>query len=94
MDTPESLTPETLAIFKASPQFRLSEYVVPRGGWRSFNEFFARHFKLGYRPITAVETSFVLISPADFKFHRQLKISSSSTDRQRRYMKYQRADGQ
>lgn len=38
MDTPVSLTPETLVTFEASPQFRLSEYILPtRGRWRSFN---------------------------------------------------------
>ena len=79
MDMPESLTPETLATFEASPEFRLSEYVLPRGGWRSFNEFFARHTKPGYRPIAAVEASSVIVSPADFKFHGQLEISPSST---------------
>lgn len=42
-------------------------------------EFFARHFKPGYRPIKAVENSSVIVSPTDFKFHGQLKISSSST---------------
>lgn len=79
MDTPASLTPETLATFEASPKIHLSEYLPPRGGWRSFNEFFARHFKPGYRPIAAVEDSSVIVSPADFAFGEQMKISPSST---------------
>ena len=79
MDTAASLTPETLATFKASPAFRFSEYLPPRGGWRNFNEFFARHYKPGYRPITAVEDSFVITSPADFTFSGQLGISPLST---------------
>ena len=79
MDTPASLTPETLATFEANPKFRLSEYLPPRGGWRTFNEFFARQFKPGYRPVAAVEDSTVIISPVDFAFGEQLEISSSST---------------
>ncbi len=79
MDTPESLTPETLATFEASPKFRLSEYLPPRGGWRSFNEFFARHFKPGYRPVAAVGDSSVIVSPVDFTFGEELEISLSST---------------
>ena len=79
MDTPASLTPETLATFEACPNFRVSEYIRPRGGWRSFNEFFARQFKPGYRPIAAVDDSSTIISPVDFTFYEQLEISPSST---------------
>ena len=79
MDTPASLTPETLATFEASAKYCLSEYLIPRGGWRSFNEFFARHYKPGYRPIAAIEDPSVIISPADFTFSGQLGISPSST---------------
>ncbi len=79
MDTPGSLTPESLDTFEANPSFHLSEYLRPRGGWRSFNEFFARQFKPGHRPIAAVEDSSVIVSPVDFTFGQQLKISSSST---------------
>ena len=78
MNTPASLTPGTLATFEASLGFRLSEYILPRGGWRSFNEIFARHFKPKYRPLAAVEKSPIIISPTDFKFHKQLEISPSS----------------
>ena len=79
MDTPASLTPETLATFEANPKFRLSEYLQPRSGWRTFNEFFARQFKPGYRPVAALEDSTVIVSPVDFAFGEQLKISPSST---------------
>ena len=79
MDTPVSLTPETLASFEATPKFCPSEYLSPRGGCRTFNEFFARHFKPGYRPIVAIEDSSVIVSPVDFTFGAQLNISPSST---------------
>lgn len=79
MDTAASLTPETLATFQVNPKFRLLEYLPPRGGWRSFNEFFARQFKPGYRPVTAVEDPSIIVSPVDFTFGEQLEISPSST---------------
>lgn len=79
MDTSASLTPETLATFEVNPKFCLSEYLPPRGGWRTFNEFFARHFKPGYRPITAIEDPSVIVSPVDFAFGEQLEISPLST---------------
>ena len=79
MDTPSSLTPETLVTFKASSKHCFSEYSPPRGGWRTFNEFFARQLKPGYRPITFIEDSSVITSPADFTFCGHLDISSQST---------------
>ncbi|KAJ5122341.1 phosphatidylserine decarboxylase-related protein [Penicillium atrosanguineum] len=53
LDTPESLTPETLATFHASGKYGLDDYFVPDGGWKSFNDFFARHLKPNKRPIAA-----------------------------------------
>ena len=79
MDTPASLTPKTLATFEASPEFCLSEYVTPCRGWRTFNEFFARHFQRGYRPIAAVEDSSIIVISAGITLHRQLEISPLST---------------
>lgn len=79
MDTSASLTPDTLATFEANPKFCLSEYLPPRGGWRSFNGFFARNFKPGYRPVAAVEDPSVIVSPVDFAFGEQLEISPLST---------------
>ena len=79
MDTPASLTPETLATFKASSKYSFSEYSPPRIGWRTFNEFFARHYKPGYRPIASIEDSSVITSPADFTFCEHLEISPQST---------------
>ena len=74
MDTPASLTPETLVTFKASSKHSFSEYSPPRGGWRTFNEFFARQFKPGYRPIASIEDSSVITSPANWTFCGHLGI--------------------
>ncbi len=74
LDTPESITPESLASFRASPGYNMGDYIEPRGGWRTFNELFARSFKPGYRPIAAVSDSSVIVSPADSTFDGQWEI--------------------
>lgn len=78
LDTPESLTPETLETFRDSPNYNLKEYIVPRGGWRTFNDFFARSFKPGYRPIAAITDPTVIVSPADSTYGGQWEVRSDS----------------
>ncbi|MCP1381655.1 phosphatidylserine decarboxylase [Runella salmonicolor] len=78
MDTPESLTPEYEATFYASPAYNMSEYIRPNGGWKTFNQFFARNFKPGYRPVAAVENSAVVVFPADCTFAGQWEIRADS----------------
>jgi len=78
LDTPESLTKETLATFKKSPNYNMHEYMEPHGGWHSFNQFFARNFKPGYRPIAAITDQTVIVSPADSTFAGQWEIRSDS----------------
>lgn len=68
LDTPESLTPETLATFRASGKYELDDYLVPDGGWKSFNDFFARRVKPNKRPIAAPADPTVIASPADCMF--------------------------
>src|SRR6185437_16512506 len=53
-DTHELLTAESEKSFYDSPYYNMKEYSRPHGGWKSFNQIFARHFKPGYRPIAAV----------------------------------------
>lgn len=78
LDTPESITAESLASFRASPSYNMSDYMEPRGGWRTFNELFARSFKPGYRPVADVADSAVVVSPADSSFDGQWEIRSDS----------------
>jgi phosphatidylserine decarboxylase len=78
MDTPESLTPESLASIYASPAYNMSDYLVPQGGWKSFNQFFARNFKPGRRPVAAVADPHVIVSPADSTFAGQWEIRPES----------------
>ena len=78
LDTPESLTPESEKSFYDSPNFNMHEYIRPHGGWKSFNQIFARNFKPGYRPVAAVADQTVVVSPADSTFDGQWEIRKDS----------------
>jgi phosphatidylserine decarboxylase len=78
LDTPASVTDESLASFRASPNYNMGDYLEPRGGWKTFNELFARNFKPGYRPIAAISDPTVIVSPADSMFDGQWEIRSDS----------------
>ena len=78
LDTPESLTIESEQTFYDSPYYNMKEYVRPHGGWRSFNQIFARHFKPGFRPIAAISDQSVIVSPADSTFGGQWEIRKDS----------------
>ena len=78
-DTPESLTKESEQTFYDTPSYNMHEYSKPHGGWRTFNQFFARHFKPGYRPIAAVSDQSVIVMPADSTFAGQWEIRKDSS---------------
>ena len=78
LDTPDSITEQSLASFKKSPNYNMDDYIEPRGGWRTFNELFARNFKPGYRPIAAIADQSVIVSPADSTFGGQWEIRADS----------------
>jgi phosphatidylserine decarboxylase len=78
MDQPESLTAASLASFRAAPAYCLDDYVEPHGGWRSFNQFFARYVRPGLRPIAALHDPRVLVSPVDSTFLGQWEIHADS----------------
>lgn len=78
LDTPESLTKESEQSFFDSPFYNMKEYSRPNGGWKSFNQIFARHFKPGYRPIAAISDQHVIVMPADSTFGGQWEIRKDS----------------
>lgn len=78
LDTPGSLTPEALKSFYESPSYNMSDYIEPHGGWKTFNQFFARNFKPGLRPVAAVSDPNVIVSPADSTFAGQWEIRTDS----------------
>jgi len=68
LDTPESITAESLQTFYDSPMFRMDDYMQMPGGWRTFNQFFARHVRPGARPIEALNDDSVIVAAADSTF--------------------------
>ncbi len=52
----------------------MDEYLEPRGGWKTFNQMFARHVKPGYRPIAAIDDDKIIVHPADACFGGQWEI--------------------
>lgn len=78
MDTPESLTPESEKSFYNSPIYNMDEYDRPRGGWKTYNQLFARRVKPGYRPIAAINDQTVIVSPADATFDGQWEVRADS----------------
>ncbi|KAL4813292.1 phosphatidylserine decarboxylase-domain-containing protein [Aspergillus spinulosporus] len=77
MDTPASAA--KLDTFRSNPAYRVDDYIEPRGGWKTFNEFFARQVKPSRRAIDEGADSMVVTSPADFKFVEMHRITAEST---------------
>ncbi|KAK2735921.1 hypothetical protein FQN57_001061 [Myotisia sp. PD_48] len=68
LSTPESLTPESLDTFRKAGKYNLDDFIEPQGGWRTFNEFFARRIKPELRPISEPANPKIITSPADSMF--------------------------
>jgi phosphatidylserine decarboxylase len=78
LDTPESLTEESLRSYYESPAFKMHEYMPDPGGWKTFNQLFARRVKPGMRPIAALDDDTVIVSAADSTFVGWWQISEES----------------
>lgn len=76
MDTPASLTEESLQSFNDSPKYNLGEALVPQGGFRTFNELFARFLKPGARPIDSPDDDRVITYPADCTYDNSVASQS------------------
>jgi len=77
-DETRSLTKESLQSFYDSPRYNMSEYMPAPGGWKTFNQFFARHTKPGMRPVAALSDDSVIVSPADSTFVGWWQINQDS----------------
>lgn len=79
LDSPASLTSASLNSFWLSPNYKINEYMEDPGGWKTFNQFFARHIKPGYRPVSEDEYSIVSVTDSNFRgwwpIDRQDKIT-------------------
>ena len=78
MDTPESLTDDAVKSYYDSPRYNMGDYDVPNGGWKTFNQFFARRVKPGYRPVAAVNDDHIIVSPADSTNDGQWEVNAES----------------
>jgi phosphatidylserine decarboxylase len=63
MDSKESV--KSIPTWKKAPGINMKEYIVPPGGFKSFNHFFIRDIKPGARPINSPEDDSVIVAPAD-----------------------------
>ncbi|KOS20271.1 Phosphatidylserine decarboxylase proenzyme 3 [Escovopsis weberi] len=72
MDTPDSLTEQSLRAFMDHPLLNMEEVEVPEGGWRTFNEFFARRLKPGSRPLAGPDDDRTIVYPADCLLSKSL----------------------
>ena len=79
LDTPESLTAESIQSFYDSPGFNMDEYMPAPGGWKTFNQFFARHVRPGARPIDDLCDDRVIVSAADSTFVGAWPLDEEST---------------
>lgn len=74
LDTPESITADSVKSFYECAVYNMDEYEEPRGGWKTFNQMFARHVKPGWRPIAAPTDDKIIVHPADACFGGQWEI--------------------
>jgi len=76
LDTVESA--KEVESFRTNPQFNWDEYMPPPSGYKTFNQFFARHVKPGTRPVAAVSDDAILVAPADSRFVGWWQVSQKS----------------
>ena len=65
--------------FRTNPAFCWDDYMPPPSGYRTFNQFFARHVKPGRRPIASISDPHVVVSPADATLIGQWPIAGDSS---------------
>ena len=63
LDTPESAG--TMDLWMADTSLHMDDYVVPDGGFATFNQFFLRELASGAKPLDGQGDPSVLVSPAD-----------------------------
>lgn len=78
LDTPESLDEEAVKSYYESPRYHMGDYEMPKGGWKTYNQFFARRKKPGHMPIAAINDDHVIVSPADSTNDGQWEIMADS----------------
>lgn len=62
MDSPKSVTPENMQQWKKALGSQWNDYVIPKGGYKTFNQFFTRKLR---NPRPVADEDSVLAAPAD-----------------------------
>ena len=55
----------TIPQWLADPDIQIDQYIVPEGGFQTFNQFFTRNLKPGTRSIAGATDDAVLVAPTD-----------------------------
>ena len=76
LDTPASAA--GIATFRTNPDYHMDEYLESPGGWRTFNQFFARQVRPGMRPVEYLHDDNALVSPADSVYQGRWPIAPHS----------------
>jgi len=76
-DTAESAG--TMGLWMADTSLHMEDYIVPDGGFTTFNQFFLRELSPGARPLDGPGNPSVLVSPADGGI-RRICAESIDTD--------------
>jgi len=79
MDTPSKESKEAIEAWIKDPGTHIEDFIVPRGGYKTFNEFFIRELKPGARPIGAVQDDLVVVSPADSELNMINSVLTESS---------------
>lgn len=69
-----------LESFKYAPEYALQDFFEPSGGYKTFNEFFARTFDniVEKRPVAQADDDRVIVFPAESTFVGQWTVSTAS----------------
>ena len=79
MDTPESINQAAIDSFYLAESYHMWDYPVPPGGWKTFNEFFARHIDPKVRPVAPdTDSEIVITSPADCSYDGQWVVDDQA----------------
>lgn len=78
LDSPGSINEASFNTFRNSPIYHINEAVVPEGGFKTFNQFFARTLKDGVRPIAEPGNDEIIVFPADSSFAGAWEIDENS----------------
>nr|NQU93736.1 phosphatidylserine decarboxylase [Bacteroidota bacterium] len=76
LGTPESAA--GLATFYTDPTYHIEDYYEGPSGWLTFNQFFARDFRPGKRPIAGLCDDGIIVAPADSKYHGSWEITEDA----------------